>query len=44
MWILSYSDGTNSLKDISILSNIEMNILNDAAQLLLEKKLIKIFE
>ena len=43
MWILAFSDGTNSLSDISKRSKIDFSILKDVSQLLLENKLIKNF-
>ena len=44
MWILAFSDGINSLRDISKKSKIDFNVLKDASDLLLEKKLIKNFD
>jgi aminopeptidase-like protein len=40
-WILNYSDGSNSLLDIAIKSNLEFSTLKKAADLLIESKLIK---
>jgi len=42
MWILAYSDGTYSLKDISDRSKIDFDILKEVGILLLDKQLIKI--
>jgi len=41
MWVLAFSDGTNSIKDIAIQSNIDSEILLESANLLCEKKLLK---
>tara|TARA_B100001540_G_C15810929_1_gene644475 strand:+ start:88 stop:1476 length:1389 start_codon:yes stop_codon:yes gene_type:complete len=41
MWVLAFSDGKNSIKDIEIQSNIDSEILLESANLLCEKKLLK---
>ena len=41
MWILTYSDGTNSLKDIEVKSNIDFETLIQISNLLCDHKLIK---
>ena len=41
MWILAYSDGTNSLKDIEVKSNIDFETLIQISNLLCDHKLIK---
>ncbi len=41
LWVLSYSDGEHSLTDIAFLSEIDLNIILEAAGMLTEKKLIK---
>jgi aminopeptidase-like protein len=43
LWVLNYSDGAYSLTDISIKSKIDINIIADAADLLLSKGLLKEF-
>ena len=40
-WILNLSDGTNSLKEISKKSKIELKLIRNATKLLLEKNLLK---
>lgn len=40
LWILNYSDGNNSLNDISILSGLDLNLIDEAATLLEKKALI----
>ena len=42
VWLLSYSDGYHSIKDISRLSEINLEILKNAANILEEKKLLKL--
>ena len=42
LWILNYSDGNFSLTDICMKSSIELKILKEAAELLLEKGLLKL--
>jgi|TARA_B100001167_G_scaffold172861_1_gene124800 aminopeptidase-like protein len=44
MWILAFSDGTNSIKDIERKSNIDFEILLETSNLLCEKKLLKEFK
>ena len=41
MWILAFSDGINSIKDIEEISKIDINMLMEASKLLCEKNLIK---
>ena len=41
MWILAYSDGTNSLKDIEVKSNIDFETLIQISNLLCDHKLIE---
>ena len=41
MWILAYSDGTNSLKDIEVKSNIDFKTLIQISNLLCDHKLIE---
>jgi aminopeptidase-like protein len=41
LWILNYSDGNNSLADISMKSGIEPALLSEAAQMLLAKGMLK---
>lgn len=41
LWILNYSDGIHSLSEISVLSGIEMEIISRAANMLLEKGLLR---
>ena len=41
MWVLAFSDGTNSIKDIERKSNINFEILLETANLLCEKNLLK---
>ena len=41
MWILSFSDGINSIQDIKRISKIDINVLMEASILLCEKNLIK---
>ena len=41
MWILSFSDGINSIQDIEKISKIDINMLMEASILLCEKNLIK---
>jgi aminopeptidase-like protein len=41
LWILNYSDGNHSLKDISKISGLPINLLEDSSQLLLKKHLLK---
>jgi aminopeptidase-like protein len=40
-WILNFSDGNNSLKDISKKSGISLRLLRQTAKILVEKKLLK---
>jgi aminopeptidase-like protein len=40
LWVLNYSDGLNSLTDISFLSGLDLNIICEAAELLKQKGLI----
>ncbi len=40
-WVLNLSDGTNSLLDISIRSGMSFKQINDTADVLLEKGLLK---
>jgi len=42
LWILSYSDGFHSINDISHMSKINLEILKNAANILEEKKLLKL--
>lgn len=42
VWLLSYSDGYHSIKDISYMSKINLEILKNAANILEEKKLLKL--
>ncbi|HEX3009254.1 MAG TPA: DUF4910 domain-containing protein [Bacteroidales bacterium] len=41
LWILNYSDGTHSLTDIAMLSQISIGTITNAAHLLLSKGLLK---
>ena len=41
MWILAFSDGINSIKDIEEISKIDINMLMESSKLLCEKNLIK---
>jgi len=40
-WILNFSDGMHSLKDISKKSGIPIQLLKNSAEILLKKKLLK---
>ncbi len=40
-WVLNLSDGTHSLKDISVRSNISLKLIEKAADILIEKNLLK---
>ena len=40
-WILNFSDGLHSLKEISQKSNLPLKLLRKTAKLLIEKKLLK---
>jgi aminopeptidase-like protein len=40
-WVLNFSDGNNSILDIAIKSNISFKLIQNAANLLLEKNLLK---
>jgi aminopeptidase-like protein len=41
LWVLNYSDGHHTLTDICMLSGMELNIIREAAGMLLSKGLIK---
>jgi len=41
LWVLNYSDGEHSLTDISFLSGLNLKIIVEAADMLIEKQLIK---
>ena len=41
LWVLNYSDGKHSLRDISLLSGIDFKQIKQAAELLKAKKLLK---
>lgn len=41
LWILNYSDGNHSLKDISKISGLPIKLLKNSSQLLLKKSLLK---
>ncbi len=41
LWVLNYSDGIHSLTDISMLSELKIDIIKEAAEMLLKKGLIK---
>ena len=41
LWVLNYSDGNFSLKDISKISGLPIKLLKHASQLLLKKSLLK---
>lgn len=41
LWVLNYSDGLHSLTDISIRSGITLNLIVDAAEMLIDKGLIR---
>jgi aminopeptidase-like protein len=41
LWVLNYSDGELSLTDISMLSQLDLKIIIEAADMLIEKGLIK---
>lgn len=41
LWILNYSDGGYSLTDISVLSGLDIGLIGEAAEMLVEKKLLK---
>lgn len=41
-WILNFSDGTNSLLDISIQSGLPLTLIKDAADILVRNNLLKI--
>ena len=43
LWILNYSDGIHSLKDISKISGISLKLLEKTSQLLIKKRLLKNF-
>ena len=40
-WVLNFSDGLHSLKEISQKSNLPLKLLRKTAKLLIEKKLLK---
>lgn len=41
LWVLNYSDGLHSLPDISIRSGITLNLIVEAAEMLIDKGLIR---
>jgi len=41
LWVLNYSDGQHSLRDISLRSGIDFKQIKQAAKLLQAKKLLK---
>lgn len=41
LWVLNYSDGLHSLTDISIRSGITLNLIVEAAEMLIDKGLIR---
>lgn len=41
LWLLNYSDGNHSLKDISKISGLSIKLLENSSQLLIKKRLLK---
>ena len=41
LWVLNYSDGKHSLRDITLRSGIDFKQIKQTAELLHEKKLLK---
>ncbi len=41
LWVLNYSDGEHTITDICMLSGMELNIIREAADMLLSKEVIK---
>ena len=44
LWVLNYSDGKNSLLDISLKANMDFSIIHEAAEVLVKVNLVEEIE